>query len=70
MSRRARVISSAARTRQQRKMLRAELERACELTAEGLRQAVEEGLIAGRIEDGQVIIEVDAPEPATPRRTP
>jgi hypothetical protein len=46
------------------------MERVSELAARRLREAVETGLLPGRIEaDGTIVIEVEAPPPAT-RRSP
>ena len=69
MSRRS-VMTPAARTRAQRRALRKEMERVAEFAKRRLREAIEEGLIAGRIEeDGEVILD-DTAAPPPPRRRP
>ena len=64
-----RTSARERRERAYRRHLRRELARLSELAEQRLREAVLEGLIAGRIEaNGEIIIEIDAPPPAT-RRT-
>jgi hypothetical protein len=64
------VMSPLARTRAERRALREQMARIAEITQRHLREAVEEGLIEGRVEpDGEIVLEVDAFAPA-PRRTP
>jgi hypothetical protein len=68
MSRR-KVMSALARVRQERRELRQLMARVREIAKQRLRQAIEEGLIDGRIEDDGEIVVVDDP-PAPPRRSP
>jgi hypothetical protein len=55
---RARVMTPAARARARRKALRAEMARIGEIAKQRLREAIEEGLIEGYIEeDGTIVID-------------
>src|SRR6266404_7173855 len=51
------VMSAVARTRAQRRELRKEMARIGEIAKQRLREAIEEGLLEGRIEDdGEIVI--------------
>jgi hypothetical protein len=64
----SKVMSPLARTRAERRALRAEMKRVAEITERHLREAVEEGLLPGHVEaDGTVVLDGDAFAPA-PRR--
>jgi hypothetical protein len=56
----ARVMTPAARLRARRRELRKEMQRIGEIAKQRLREAIEEGWLEGRIEDGEVVI-VDGP---------
>jgi hypothetical protein len=58
MSRR-KVMTALARTRQERRELRKLMAHVAAVAEQRLRQAVEEGLIEGRIEDDGTIVIVD-----------
>jgi hypothetical protein len=58
MSRR-KVMTALARTRQERRELRKLMAHVAAVAGQRLRQAVEEGLIEGRIEDDGTIVIVD-----------
>jgi hypothetical protein len=54
----SKVMSPLARTRAERRALRAEMARIAEFAKQKMREAVLEGLIAGRIEeDGEIVLD-------------
>jgi hypothetical protein len=66
---RGKQLSPAARTRAQRKALKAELDRVTAIAQQRLAEAIAEGLIEGRVEDGEIILDAPVmPPPAASRR--
>jgi hypothetical protein len=62
-------MTPAARERAYRRHLRKEMQRLTELAKQRLREAVLEGLVAGRVEeDGTIVLEDTAGSPPTRRR--
>ena len=53
------VMSAAARTRARRRELRAELARVTQIARERMPSAIAEGLVEGRVVDGEIIIEAE-----------
>jgi hypothetical protein len=67
MSRRP-SMSALARTRQQRRELRELMARVSQVAKQRLRQAIEEGLLEGHVEDNGEIVIDDPPAPTRRRK--
>jgi hypothetical protein len=63
MSRRPTMRTRSSMTPAQKRELRKEMARISELAEQRLREAIAEGLVRGRIEDGEIVITEAEPEP-------